>query len=130
MAPSKQAMIVASLAASCSTSAVAFQAPATSMQSHSLTESQMSTGNSKLSTTVEQPAAVSGTVAVSGIATLAAAAVLMANTRRASKATSSSSSKITLCAFESERGVQDPVGFFDPLGFTADGSVENFKRRR
>ncbi|KAL9139512.1 Light-harvesting complex [Amphidinium carterae] len=33
-------------------------------------------------------------------------------------------------AFESERGVQDPVGFFDPLGFTADGSVENFKRRR
>ncbi|KAL9139440.1 Light-harvesting complex, partial [Amphidinium carterae] len=35
-----------------------------------------------------------------------------------------------LRAFESERGVQDPVGFFDPLGFTADGSVENFKRRR
>ena len=22
------------------------------------------------------------------------------------------------------------VGFFDPLGFTADGSAENFKRRR
>ncbi|KAL9139508.1 Light-harvesting complex, partial [Amphidinium carterae] len=35
-----------------------------------------------------------------------------------------------LRAFENERGVQDPVGFFDPLGFTADGSVENFKRRR
>jgi len=35
-----------------------------------------------------------------------------------------------LRAFESERGVQPPVGFFDPLGFTKDGNVENFKRRR
>ena len=33
-------------------------------------------------------------------------------------------------AFENELGVQDPVGFWDPAGFTADGSVENFKRRR
>merc|ERR1719359_2405508 len=33
-------------------------------------------------------------------------------------------------AFESELGVQDPVGFWDPAGFTADGSVENFARRR
>jgi len=29
------------------------------------------------------------------------------------------------CAFESELGVQDPVGFWDSTGFTADGSVEN-----
>ena len=35
-----------------------------------------------------------------------------------------------LRAFENELGVQDPVGFWDPAGFTADGSVENFKRRR
>merc|ERR1711920_405162 len=35
-----------------------------------------------------------------------------------------------LRAFESELGVQPPVGFWDPLGFTADGSVEDFKRRR
>ena len=35
-----------------------------------------------------------------------------------------------LRAFENELGVQDPVGFFAPAGFTADGSVENFKRRR
>ncbi|CAK0881532.1 unnamed protein product [Prorocentrum cordatum] len=33
-------------------------------------------------------------------------------------------------AFESELGVQDPVGFWDPAGFTADGSTENFARRR
>ena len=25
---------------------------------------------------------------------------------------------------------RQPVGFWDPAGFTADGSVENFKRRR
>eukprot|EP00439_Symbiodinium_sp_Y106_P020187 s8644_g2.t1 len=35
-----------------------------------------------------------------------------------------------LRAFENELGVQDPVGFWDPAGFTADGSVENFQRRR
>merc|ERR1719453_231482 len=33
-------------------------------------------------------------------------------------------------AFENELGVQPPTGFWDPLGFTKDGSVENFRRRR
>ena len=33
-------------------------------------------------------------------------------------------------AFENELGVQAPVGFWDPAGFTSDGSVEDFKRRR
>merc|ERR1712190_155044 len=35
-----------------------------------------------------------------------------------------------LRAFESELGAQAPLGFWDPLGFTSDGSAENFKRRR
>merc|ERR1719387_1537955 len=35
-----------------------------------------------------------------------------------------------LRAFENELGVQPPVGFWDPLGFTADGDVAAFKRRR
>merc|ERR1711869_103847 len=35
-----------------------------------------------------------------------------------------------LRAFESELGVQEPVGFWDPLGFTADGDVASFQRRR
>jgi len=35
-----------------------------------------------------------------------------------------------LRAFENELGVQAPVGFWDPAGFTADGSVESFARRR
>jgi len=33
-------------------------------------------------------------------------------------------------AFENELGVQSPVGFWDPVGFTADGDVEAFNRRR
>ena len=33
-----------------------------------------------------------------------------------------------LRAFENELGVQAPVGFWDPAGFTADGSAENFAR--
>jgi len=35
-----------------------------------------------------------------------------------------------LRAFEDELGVQQPVGFWDPIGFTSDGDVENFNRRR
>merc|ERR1711933_585420 len=35
-----------------------------------------------------------------------------------------------LRAFESELGVQEPAGFWDPLGFTADGDLAAFKRRR
>jgi len=35
-----------------------------------------------------------------------------------------------LRAFESELGVQAPVGFWDPLGLSADGDVATFQRRR
>merc|ERR1712178_619382 len=35
-----------------------------------------------------------------------------------------------LRAFESELGVQAPVGFWDPVGFTKDGDEEAFTRRR
>jgi len=35
-----------------------------------------------------------------------------------------------LRAFETELGVQPPIGFWDPLGFTQDGDVDTFKRRR
>ena len=37
---------------------------------------------------------------------------------------------LTLRAFEGELGVQEPVGFWDPAGVTADGSIANFKRHR
>merc|ERR1712046_277099 len=35
-----------------------------------------------------------------------------------------------ILAFENELGVQAPFGFWDPIGFTADGDVASFKRRR
>merc|ERR1712066_1154961 len=35
-----------------------------------------------------------------------------------------------LRAFESELGVQPPVGFWDPVGFTKDGDAAAFRRRR
>merc|ERR1739838_779478 len=35
-----------------------------------------------------------------------------------------------LRAFESELGVQAPVGFWDPVGFCNDGDSAKFKRRR
>merc|ERR1712176_1326605 len=35
-----------------------------------------------------------------------------------------------LRAFESELGVQAPVGFWDPVGFTKDGDAQDFRRRR
>ena len=35
-----------------------------------------------------------------------------------------------LRAFENELGVQEPVGLWDPVGFTADGDALSFKRRR
>ena len=38
--------------------------------------------------------------------------------------------QVALTAFENELGVQAPVGFWDPAGFTADGDVAAFKRRR
>ncbi|KAL9138938.1 Light-harvesting complex-like, partial [Amphidinium carterae] len=125
---SKPAVALASLAA-VACPAAAFQPspnvmhPAASegreTRSQTLVSSEMSMASSSSST-------LSSGVAVGGVATLAAAAVLMANTRHVAKP----QAETVLMAFESERGVQDPVGFFDPLGFTADGSVENFKRRR
>merc|ERR1719234_1084737 len=35
-----------------------------------------------------------------------------------------------LRAFENELGVQEPVGFWDPAGFSSSGDVTSFKRRR
>merc|ERR1719461_386895 len=39
-------------------------------------------------------------------------------------------SQSPLRAFESELGVQAPVGFWDPLGLAKDGDVDTFNRRR
>jgi len=38
--------------------------------------------------------------------------------------------KTSKAAFETELGVQAPIGFWDPLGLSADGDVATFARRR
>jgi len=48
----------------------------------------------------------------------------------AASAASTVSVSASVSAFESELGVQAPTGFWDPLGFTRDGDVDAFKRRR
>eukprot|EP00971_Amphidinium_carterae_P149584 2965786-Amphidinium_carterae.1 len=35
-----------------------------------------------------------------------------------------------LRAFEEETGVQPPLGFWDPLGYTSNANLFDFKRRR
>lgn len=39
-------------------------------------------------------------------------------------------SSMTLSAFENEVGVQQPLGFWDPLGLVADGDQAKFDRLR
>ena len=58
---------------------------------------------------------------------MAAVAVLAGSAR---KAMSGKAQLVTMMAFENELGVQEPVGFWDPAGFSADGDVAAFKRRR
>jgi len=41
-----------------------------------------------------------------------------------------SASPVAVRAFEGELGVQAPVGYWDPLGYSKDGNAEDFYRRR
>eukprot|EP00416_Gambierdiscus_australes_P020784 CAMPEP_0171078058 /NCGR_PEP_ID=MMETSP0766_2-20121228/14416_1 /TAXON_ID=439317 /ORGANISM="Gambierdiscus australes, Strain CAWD 149" /LENGTH=240 /DNA_ID=CAMNT_0011535159 /DNA_START=23 /DNA_END=742 /DNA_ORIENTATION=- len=54
---------------------------------------------------------------------LAAVALLAAHTGRRRGG-------VVARAFEDEIGVQPPLGFWDPLGLSADGDVADFRRRR
>jgi len=65
-----------------------------------------------------------------GLAGVAALAAKTTYTGRSPKAARASRGIVSLRAFENELGVQAPVGFFDPLGFSADGDIASFKRRR
>lgn len=38
--------------------------------------------------------------------------------------------RFTRLAFENELGVQPPLGFWDPMGFTDDGDIAAYRRRR
>ncbi|CAK0878078.1 unnamed protein product [Prorocentrum cordatum] len=54
----------------------------------------------------------------------------LSNAARKARPQGPAQHRVVMAAFESELGVQDPVGFWDPAGFTADGSTANFARRR
>jgi len=59
-----------------------------------------------------------------------AACGVLAAARRSAPGKTTSRRLVGVAAFENELGVQDPVGFWDPAGFTADGDLLSFKRRR
>jgi len=63
---------------------------------------------------------------------LMSAAVVAGVSRRAAQPqkTDQIRSSVSMAAFETELGVQAPIGFWDPMGYTADGNVAAFKRRR
>jgi hypothetical protein len=57
------------------------------------------------------------------LASLIASAAAFAPAKQASTSTA-------VKAFENELGAQEPLGFYDPLGFLADAKVEDFERLR
>eukprot|EP00445_Apocalathium_hangoei_P090783 CAMPEP_0204243990 /NCGR_PEP_ID=MMETSP0361-20130328/96737_1 /ASSEMBLY_ACC=CAM_ASM_000343 /TAXON_ID=268821 /ORGANISM="Scrippsiella Hangoei, Strain SHTV-5" /LENGTH=114 /DNA_ID=CAMNT_0051216937 /DNA_START=53 /DNA_END=394 /DNA_ORIENTATION=- len=65
-----------------------------------------------------------GVVAAVGVAARQA----MAGSR--AKKMSSKREFVAMAAFENELGVQEPVGFWDPLNLSSGGDVTSFKRRR
>jgi len=66
-----------------------------------------------------------GHAAIAGLCS--AGVALVAVCRNLARQPASSTS---IRAFENELGVQPPLGFWDPLGFTEDGDVSDFFRRR
>ncbi|CAE7517689.1 FCPA, partial [Symbiodinium microadriaticum] len=63
-----------------------------------------------------------------GCTAAATASALLASQLRGKA--QSRKSQVVVSAFENELGVQAPFGFWDPIGFTADGDIDAFKRRR
>jgi len=108
MAPSTQQIAVAAVAAAGCTAFVT--APSTTRgpalrstaQGHAKASSSSSTG-----------------LAICGLGAAVGAAIAAPKKERAA-----------LRAFENELGVQAPVGFWDPAGFTSDGDAKEFYRRR
>jgi len=105
----------------------ALPAPRASRESSSVYSADSAIGVARAAPVAQQPSVATplGLVAAVGAATYAAAsgAASLQASRRSGRV-------VALRAFENELGVQDPVGFWDPAGFTADGNVENFQRRR
>jgi len=83
-------------------------------------------------TAVAAAGQVTSSVATSAGALTTAGAILAlasVSSRRFGKE-STAKGAVLVRAFENELGVQAPLGFWDPVGYTADGDVEAFQRRR
>jgi len=78
-----------------------------------------------------KPLETSVSVASSAVAgSIAVATLAVATNYRRSRGLQKIGPCVSLLAFESELGVQAPVGFWDPLGLASDGDVSAFNRRR
>ncbi|CAK9057270.1 Caroteno-chlorophyll a-c-binding protein (Fragment), partial [Durusdinium trenchii] len=115
--------------ASTSRTTVAAAAGAAALLSGASFVSAPATTTSNLRASASAPSQASSRASQTASWALAGVAVA-ATGRRAAALVGVKPRLVTLNAFENELGVQAPVGFWDPAGFTADGSVENFKRRR
>ena len=58
------------------------------------------------------------------------AASLVASAAAFAPASQKASSTTSIQAFENEVGVQQPLGYWDPLGLVADGDQAKFERLR
>jgi len=78
----------------------------------------------------ETAAALSQAGGSTAVVVAAGAASVLVGRRTKRKGVETTRGSVTVKAFESELGVQPPVGFWDPLGLSADGDVAAFTRRR
>ncbi|KAL9138975.1 Light-harvesting complex [Amphidinium carterae] len=138
MSLSKPVIAVASFAAAASPAA-AFQSAGNVVHRPGLTgwetRSQTSASTDMVSSSVS---IFSSGLAVSGVATLAAAAVMASSTRHVPKP----NAKTAMAFFggapgaapsfdpSKELGVQEPLGFWDPAGFMKEGDEALFRRYR
>lgn len=109
MAPSNMAI---GLAAGAAVSSTSFVLPALRQ-----------TVSQPVHTTAQQQSSASSGLLVSCGAVLGVAAAATSRRIRVE-------SSVAVRAFENELGVQAPMGFWDPAGFTQDGLESEFRRRR
>lgn len=127
MAPTSSRVSLMALGATVTTGGVTF----TALRSVAAPGASARNAAAQSVTNAAAPTASLATLAGTGSGVAVATIVAMAVTRRghAGKAGRAQSSQ-SLRAFENELGVQPPVGFWDPAGYTSGGDVDDFRRRR
>jgi hypothetical protein len=74
----------------------------------------------------------SSSVSLGALGVLASTAIIAkgVGVARSAKKNKRAPSLVSMAAFEDELGVQAPVGYWDPLGLSADGDMASYQRRR